>query len=156
MKKIIVFLAIIVLIFSGLYFVNQYQNSEKLKNNPYDKENLKQSTIDLLDDPNYQNIVLPSDLEEKIQSGNPVTVYFFSPECPHCKKATPILAPLVKDMGIDLLQYNILEYEQGWNDYNITATPTIIHFENGKEQARFTGAASKAEYEAWLNEHVKK
>jgi len=155
LKKIVGFLVLIIALFIGIYFLNSYQNSSKLENNPYDTDDLRQSTIDLLDDPNYQNIILPDELEEKIQSGDPVTVYFFSPECPHCKKATPIVAPLAKDMGIDLVQYNVLEYEQGWNDYKLSATPTIIHFDGGKEEARFVGAASKAEFEAWFNEHVK-
>ena len=53
-----------------------------------------------------------------------------------CKEATPILTPLAEELGIDLVQYNLLEFEQGWDDYDIEGTPTIVQFKDGKEVAR--------------------
>ena len=35
----------------------------------------------------------------------------------YCKEATPILTPMAEELGIDLVQYNLLEFKQGWNDY---------------------------------------
>lgn len=43
---------------------------------------------------------------------------------------------MAEEMGIDLEMYNLLEFEEGWNEYAIESTPTFIHFEDGKEVDR--------------------
>ena len=117
-------------------------NNSKLEDNPYGTDNLKQSTIDLLDDENYQNIILPDALEEKIASGEGVVGYFFSPECSHCQNYTPKL--------------NVLEFENAWNTYNIEATPTMIYFENGQEVNRLVGDATEEVTRQFFNDVVLK
>lgn len=156
MKKMLIIGAAVVLIFGLIIFLTNQSNNSKLANNPYDTDDLNQATIDQLDDENYQNIVLPDELEEKIASGEPTTVYFFSPTCPHCQATTPVLMPVAEDMGVDVLQYNLLEYEQGWQDYFIEATPTLIHYENGEEVARWVGSQPKENIEEFFNQVVLK
>ena len=154
MKKVIIFLVIIVVLFGGMAFLNYAQNADKLKDNPYGTDNLEQSTIDLIGDPLYDNIILPDELEEKLANKEDVTVYFFSPECVHCQATTPIIDPMTEEMGIDLVKYNILEFEEGWNDYAIEATPTIIHFKDGKEYQRITGAYDEEAFRNWFAQNV--
>lgn len=156
MKKLLIIGGIIVAIFALLIVLNNTSNKNKLADNPYGTNDLKQETIDQLDDENYQNIILPDDLQAKVESGEPVTAYFFSPICVHCKAMTPVLMPIVKDMNVDLVQYNIYEFEQGWEDYKIEATPTMIHFEDGKEVARMVGSQPKEQIETFFNEFVLK
>ena len=139
MKKMIIFLVIIIALFAAIAFITNTQNKQKAEGNPYNKKNLEQSTIDQLNDPNYQNLILPDELAEALKNKEDKTVYFYSPECVHCQKTTPIVAPLAEEMGIDLVQYNLLEFEQGWDDYGIESTPTIVHYKNGKEEARIVG-----------------
>lgn len=147
---------VVVAIFALIVVLTQMSNSEKLANNPYDKDNLDPATIDQLDDENYQNIVLPDELEEQISSGEPTTVYFFSPTCIHCQNTTPVLMPVAEDMEVDVLQYNLLEYDQGWQQYTIQSTPTLVHYENGEEVARWVGAQPKENIEQFFTEVVKK
>lgn len=156
MKKLAILGGIIVLVFVLIFVLNNQKNKNALSDNPYDTNDLKQSTIDLLDDPNYQNIILPEDLQKKIKSGKPVTAYFFSPECSHCKEMTPRLTPLAKKNDIDIVKYNILEYDQGWDDYLIEATPTTIYFEGGKEVARMVGAQPDENIQAFFDQVVLK
>lgn len=156
MKKLLIIGGAIVAVFILLIVLTNMSNDKKLADNPYGTEDLEQETIDQLDDENYQNIILPDDLKEEIESGEPVTAYFFSPICVHCKAMTPVLMPVVEDMGVDLVQYNIYEFEQGWEDYKIEGTPTIIHFEDGKEVSRLYGAHPKENIEAFFNEVVLK
>jgi len=92
-----------------------------------------------LNDPNYQRIILPEELEQVIESKKGTFVYFFSPTCGHCKRTTPVISKIINDMQIDVKQYNLLEFKDGWKKYNITATPTIVYFTNGKEQERLVG-----------------
>ncbi|QBK26851.1 thioredoxin family protein [Ureibacillus thermophilus] len=140
MKKLGIIAAVVVILFGVIIVLTNLSNKSKLENNPYGTDNLRQSTIDLLDDENYQNIILPDALREKIKSGEPVVAYLFSPECPHCKEMTPRLMPIAEEMGVHIDQLNILEYEEGWDEYNVEATPTLIYFKDGKEVDRIVGA----------------
>ncbi|EIJ82012.1 thioredoxin-like protein [Bacillus methanolicus PB1] len=156
MKKVIIFLAIIIALFAGVAILNNMQQKEKVSaDNPYRKDSLHPETVKQLDDPNYQNIILPEELEKKLEAKEDVTVYFFSPTCPHCQKATPIVTPLSKKMGIDLFLFNLLEFEDGWDDYGITETPTIVQYKDGKETARITGYNEKSVFEEWFNKYSK-
>ncbi|WP_394136579.1 thioredoxin family protein [Cytobacillus oceanisediminis] len=156
MKKVIIFLAVIIALFAAVGILTKMQNEEKVsEDNPYAKDTLHPETIAQLDDPNYQNIILPGELEEKLNNKEDVTVYFHSPTCPHCQRTTPVVAPLAEDMDIDLVQFNLLEFEDGWDDYGITETPTIVQYKDGKEVKRITGYQEKAVFEQWFNENTK-
>lgn len=156
MKKLGIIGGVVVVLFIVIILLTNLSNKDKLENNPYGTNNLYQSTIDLLDDENYQNIILPDALEEKIASGEPVTAYLFSPECPHCKNMTPKLMPIADEMGVEIDQLNILEYQAGWDDYNVEATPTLIHFKDGKEVNRLVGDAPEETIRQFFNEVVLK
>jgi thioredoxin-like negative regulator of GroEL len=156
MKKIIVFSTIILALFIGMAVMTNVQNKAKIGGqNPYQKDDLQQATIDLLDDANYQKIILPEELEQKLKNQEDVTVYFFASNCSHCKVTTPILMPLAEEMGVDIVQYNLLEYAQGWNQYGIEGTPTLVRYEDGKEIARIDGSREASVFRQWMEEFVK-
>lgn len=154
LKKIIIFLAIILFFFSAIAFVNGYKTKEALKDNPYKKKDLDNATIQQLQDPNYQNIILPEELKTRLHNGETVTVYFFSPKCSWCNKTTPIVVPLAEELGIELTLFNVLEFEEGWDDYLIEGTPTIIHFQGGTEAARKVGFDNEENFRKWFEEVV--
>ena len=106
-----------------------------------ERTQLDQATIDLIGNKNYNNIILPEDLEKKIKSGESVTAYFFSPTCSYCKEMTPVLMPIANELNVDVFQYNLLEFHQQAGGYGIEGTPTLIHFKDGKEIDRLYGAA---------------
>ena len=139
MKKLVIIGAAVVLLFAAIIVLTNMSNSDKMKDNPYDTDNLQQSTIDLLDDENYQNIILPDDLQAKIDSGEGVFAYMFSPECGHCMNFTPKLMPVAEQEDIQIDQLNVLEYENAWTTYQLQGTPTLIYFENGEEVTRLVG-----------------
>ncbi|KUP08070.1 thioredoxin [Bacillus coahuilensis p1.1.43] len=154
MKKIIIFTLGILILFGAIGGLTYYQNQQAAEGNPFGKATLDASTLEILDDPNYQNVILPDELDEKLENGEEVTVYFYASDCPHCRSTTPILVPITDELGIDMVQYNVKEFEQGWIDYNIEATPTIIHFENGQEVSRLVGAYPEEDLRTWLNSEV--
>ncbi|TDL35435.1 thioredoxin [Jeotgalibacillus sp. S-D1] len=154
MKKILIFAAVIVVIFGAIAIITNMQNESKTEGNPYGKEDLHPSTVELLDDPNYENQILPDDLEAKIESGEPTTVYFFAPDCQHCLKTTPMLSPLAEDMDVDMVKMNLREFDV-WDQYNIQSTPTLVHFEDGKAVDGIVGSASESDYEDFFNRNVK-
>jgi thioredoxin-related protein len=150
LKKLIIFGSIIVALFAALAFITSYQQKEKAKGNPFHKDELHPATIEQLDDPNYQNIILPDELEKALANKETMTIYFYSSTCEYCKKTTPIVVPLAKKMGMDLKLFNLLEFEQGWDTYKIEATPTIVHYKNGKEVARIEGYYEEAVFRKWF------
>jgi len=136
MKKVLIFLGIIIVLFAAIAFLN---NAKENDAKDY-----------------YKNSVTPDELQSELKHSGTATVYFYSPECIHCQKTTPIVVPLAEDLNIDLQIYDVLQYEQGWDDYKIEGTPTIIHFENGKEVARIYGEKKKDEFQDWFEENVLK
>lgn len=150
MKKIIVFVILIVAIFGVTAFVSSKQQAVKVEGNPFGKETLHPATVEQLDDPNYQNLILPNELEDDLESNKERFVYFYSPTCSHCKETTPVLAPLAKELNVDLVMYNVLEFEKGWDDYNIEATPTIIYFKDGEEADRLRGTHKEDVFKKWF------
>ena len=156
MKKLSIVGAVIVLLFAGIIVLTNMKNADKLEDNPYGTDDLKQSTIDLLDDENYQNIILPDALADKIASGEGVVGYFFSPECSYCKSYTPKLMPIAEELDIRVDQLNVLEFDSAKGTYNITATPTLIYFENGAEVARIEGEAPDETTRQFFNDVVLK
>ncbi|MEY9973720.1 thioredoxin 1 [Lysinibacillus sp. RC46] len=158
MKKLLIIGSVIVLLFAVIIVLTKVSNNSKLENAEklYGDKELKQETIDQLDDKNYQNIMLPDELEKKIKAGEDVNAYFFSPTCMHCKAFTPELMPIAKELGVDIAQLNVYEYGELGDKYNIEYTPTFIHFEGGKEVQRFVGALSEEDLRTFLNKEVLK
>lgn len=152
-KGMIIFASVLAVLVVVLIFVVNYQNDQKTADNPYGKDELDQATINQLDDPNYQNQILPDELEEEIESGDPVTVYFYSPTCPHCQRTTPVLVPMVEDMDIDMKKMNLKEFDV-WTAYSIQSTPTLVHYENGEEQARLVGEQPETVFEEFFQDEV--
>ncbi|WP_010283618.1 thioredoxin family protein [Bacillus timonensis] len=151
MKKVIIFTVIIVAIFGALAFITTTQNKQQAEGNPYGKDTLDPATIKQLEDPNYGNQILPDELESKLDNGESITVYFYDPKCPHCQETTPVIVPMVDEMGLDLKKFNLLEFRDGWNKYGIESTPTLIHFENGEEVSRLVGYhPDHNEYKTWF------
>lgn len=147
MKKFLIYFSIIVLLFVGLYAIDalsqREQNlaladdAERLYNTSPDK--LRDSTKAQLQDENYQSIILPDELKQRLDNEESLFVYFFSPECPFCVSTTPQLMPLAEQIGVTVYQFNVLEFNQGWAEYQLQSTPTLIYFENGKEADRLVG-----------------
>lgn len=140
LNKLYIIGGIVVVLFIAIILLQNKANETKLADNPYGTDDLNQATIDQLGDKNYQNIILPEQLEEKIASGEGVFAYFFSPTCVHCQAFTPVLMPLADEAGAQIDQLNLLEFDL-WSQYNIEATPTLVYFKDGKEVNRLVGNA---------------
>ncbi|AST90342.1 MULTISPECIES: thioredoxin family protein [Sutcliffiella] len=152
MKKIIAIISVIVVVFGAIAFITNYQQKEQSKGNPYGKDVVHPETVKILGNPLYENVILPDDLEENLNNNVPTTVYFFAPDCQYCQLTTPILVPLAEEMDVNVQLYNLREFEEGWNDYAIRATPTLIHFVDGKEVNRVEGYQEEPVFEQWLEQ----
>lgn len=122
----------------------------KLADSPYQTSKLNGATIDSLDDPNYQNIILPGELDEKLGQGEDAYVFFFSPLCKHCENAKDDITKAFKDTETEVFHYNVLEFEDGFDDYDLKGTPTVAYFKDGKFESSLIGAKTYDEYVEWL------
>ncbi|MBJ6359868.1 thioredoxin family protein [Paenibacillus sp. GCM10012307] len=139
MKKMSIYLIIVVALFGLIFILNQSD-----KNALYGKPSsqLNPATKAQLKDPNYQNIILPAELNSRVQSGEEMFVYFFASDCSHCKNTTPVLMPIAQDLGIDLPQFNLREFQEYFGKYEIEYTPTLVYYKDGKQVERLEGGIS--------------
>ncbi|MCG6886488.1 MAG: thioredoxin family protein [Proteobacteria bacterium] len=89
----------------------------------------------------------------------PTLVDFWADWCPPCVIIAPLLEQVVNEQtgGIRLAK---LEVDAGENmklagRYQVRGFPTIILFQNGEEQGRFSGAKPASFIESFLTEHLR-
>lgn len=153
MKKLLIIGGIVVVFFIAIIVLTSASNKTKLADdNPYGTDNLNKSTIDLIGNENYDSIVLPEDVFKKIESGEPTTVYYFSPDCHFCMEMTPTLMPIAKEEGVEINQYNMLEFSnQVPASYDVESWPTLVQYENGKEIGRLSGLQPEENIHEFFN-----
>ena len=61
---------------------------------------------------------------------------------------TPVMMPIAKEMGVNVLQYNMMEFgdQVGMDRYRIENWPALVHYKDGKEVGRMVGAATGRKY----------
>lgn len=155
MKKLIIFMGVVLVFFSLFAFIIPHNEKSTSINDLYEKEKLQSSTIDHLSDPIYNNQINLKDLRDSITQGENIVVYFYSQQCGHCLTATPILVPIAESMKLDLKKINLLKYEDGWDEFKVEGTPTIIHYMDGKEISRIMGAGTEEDYKVFFSSIVK-
>ena len=154
MKKLVIIGGIVIVFFVAIIALTSASNKSKLSNedNPYGTDDLNKSTIDLIGDENYNSITLPDTLEEKIDSGEPVTAYFFHPECHYCMEMTPVLMPIANEEEVKINQMNMMEFgEELGPKYEIESWPALVQFENGKEVGRLVGLQPEENIHEFFN-----
>lgn len=158
-KKLSIFFGILIVLIAALVLLNGLQ-----KNTVYGKpsKDLYPATKEILNDPNYNNIILPETLEEKLANKESFFVYYFASDCPHCRVTTPQLKPLADDLGINLHQFNLREFEEYFGKMNIEATPTLVYYKDGVESERMKGGLKEPgttdgyaleDFTAFFNKH---
>ena len=81
---------------------------------------------------------------------NRVLVDFFATWCGPCKMLSLVMEKLDKKGIIPIIKVDIDEEQALAEKFGITAVPTLIIFENGKEVKRQTGFMSEDELENWV------
>lgn len=153
MKKLLLIGGVVVVIFVLIVVLSNKSDETKLKDNPYGTDRLDQSSVNLIGNENYDNIILPDELAKKIEAGESVTAYFFSPQCSYCLEMTPVMMPIAKDMGVTVHQYNLLEFKSEAVPYAIQSTPTLVQYKDGEEVGRAVGAQPEENIRAFFNEY---
>ena len=152
MKKIIVIAVVVAALLIAAIVYSDMSNREKAAGNPYGKATLHPATLEQLEDPLYDNLIMPEELQTRLENQEDMFVYFYSPVCEHCLATTPVLVPIADELGIDLKKHNVLEFSSSWDQYQIEYTPTLVHFVDGKEVGRLVGGQEESVFKTWLTE----
>ncbi len=93
-------------------------------------------------------------LSEMIQSDKPVLVDFSAEWCGPCKKMSPVLKDLKKDVKEDvtILKVDIDKNPQAAQLYNVQSVPTLIIFQKGTIKWRQSGVIGIRELQQVLNQ----
>lgn len=151
MKKLALYLSIIIALFALLFIIDQQsqkksqqahaEEAQQLYHTTPDK--LNPATVKQLKDPEYQNIILPDQLKQQLDNKESLFVYFFSPTCSFCQISTPLINAIAADAGVTLYQFNKLEFDhEARTRYNVTETPTLIYFKEGQIEEVIVGGFS--------------
>ena len=81
-------------------------------------------------------------LGKKIQSGDKVLVYFYTPMCGACQTTTPIFNRLVKEFD-NVFKVDLSKQPELGPAFSVVATPTIVLVENSKIKKFTIGAKSE-------------
>ncbi|MGG3756432.1 thioredoxin family protein [Bacillus anthracis] len=103
----------------------------------------------------YQNQISVEELKNNLSNQEEKFIYFYQTDCHYCKKVSPIIVPMSKKMNFNMEVLNLQDQKEGWKEFKIEGTPTIIHYKYGKEINRIEGEYPKEEFEKWFKNNSK-
>lgn len=98
----------------------------------------------------YKNQISLTQLEEKIANKEDVYAYFYQPDCEYCKIVSPMLFPMADEMNKMIYPVNVKGKDDAWMDYKLEGTPTLIHFQEGKEVGKIVGSHPQEAFREFL------
>jgi thioredoxin 1 len=160
MKKLLILVLIVVLLFATLGILSFYQKKNTNDASEQDAQRLyatsaselNPETVKLLKNSNYQFVITRNKLEQMIDDKKSFYVYFFSPTCPHCIRSTEFVNNEMKQRNITIYQYNVLEDQSAFDDFNFNSTPTIVYFKDGVQSDQAVGEVSNEVNHAYTPE----
>jgi Thiol-disulfide isomerase and thioredoxins len=98
------------------------------------------------------------ELDAELSKSKKVMVLFYATWCPFCMRFVPVFDEEITPLGFDHVVHALLDdYDNPlWDDYDISAVPTIILFEEGNVCKRLDGklgrGLSEAEFMKWVEQ----
>lgn len=96
------------------------------------------------------------EFQQRVGGEAPVLVEFMAPWCVYCRRIAPALAKVAEQYGDRLFigQVNIDDQPALAQQEQIEVVPTFVLYRGGQVLGSMTAPQSKAEIEAFLNDHL--
>lgn len=79
-------------------------------------------------------------LDERIESSQPVIVFFYADWCGFCRAFSEPFRETIRDAEVEAVAANIsAESDPRWKRFDISVVPTLVAFRDGEEIARAGG-----------------
>lgn len=101
------------------------------------------------------------DLDMQLNKNKKVLAIFYSTWCPYCVRFVPSFNKQIAGLGFENVIHVILDNNDNplWDEYGVSAVPTIIYFQDGKVCNRLDGrlglGLSESQLQKWLDEFKK-
>lgn len=131
--KLIIEITLFIIALIAITFIYYFGSNQELK----EEDKLEVGIINVTDE-NFEKEVLSSD--------KPVVLEFYSNMCPPCLTMIPTMINLAKNnknIKVATVNNSDTNTKEIVEKYEITATPTIIIFENGEIKNTFVGVISE-------------
>lgn len=98
------------------------------------------------------------ELDTELVKTKSVLALFYASWCPHCMRFVPFFNKKASGLGFGNIVHVLLDdYDNPlWDDYDVSAVPTIILFEEGNIRCRLDGrfgrGISEEQLVTWLEE----
>ena len=150
-KKVVTIVAAIVVVIVGITLVFSLDLNKPKDIAPapskedvqVEKEEISLNDAKQLDDEVYFNNASYNEMEELITKKDDLFVFFYKPTCPYCKTASPKVAEVAKEKGVQVISVNISEYPEATKTHNVTKVPTLAVFKNGQIKSSTDGVDAR-------------
>ncbi|MDP6179341.1 MAG: thioredoxin domain-containing protein [Desulfatiglandales bacterium] len=90
--------------------------------------------------------------ESVLSFQGPLLMVYYSPGCGYCKMLDPVLDQIASEYAgrLKVGKINVDQNTMTASQYNITVTPAVILFRDGKEINKFSGSQNKEAIESQL------
>ena len=98
--------------------------------------------------------ITSNQLQQRIENGENLYVYFYSPTCEECLESEPKLLQAVKELRIqNIVKVDVRKFDYLRKDLQIQGTPTIYVYNNHKLIKGITGSFKTVEeYQSFFKE----
>ncbi len=96
------------------------------------------------------------ELDAELAQNSEVMAIFYSSWCPYCNRFVPVFDQKISSINVGTVLHVVVDDDDNplWDQYGISAVPTIICFKDGKVQKRLDGklglGLNATQLEKWL------